>query len=512
MGMMVFPGVVYGDSIERFYHDLLEGGEYLNNVDLARLMAEKAPDALYILERYGHLFTRDKEGKISDRVVYSTGGHSLPRTLSCPPGGGIAIGNSLRAGAARSSIRIFEEVFACSLLYDGKRVTGAVCYDLPRGEVILFRAAAVIIATGGAGWLYYPHTDCTAGTTGDGFALAWEVGAELIDMEQVQFIPFGLTHPLSMCGVFVGEPSLAAPAGVLRNSRGKIILEELGGMTRAQVTRAIAEELNRGGGTVYGGLLLDLRPNLALPEGRRLWEARRKRGQLEAIRLAYGEAAYRWEEPWDIAPTAHYFMGGIKVDISGKSSIPGLYAAGQALGGLHGANRLGSVSLAELFVFGFVAGETAARECKDYNLPDISAESEEAIYTISRLRGQRGSFLPLKLQRRLQKTMWENVGIVREEQGLGTALKEIREIEEASGDMMISPQLQYNKDLLHALELKQMLIVARLVTEAALLRQETRGAHFRLDFPQKDEENWRRNVVLYKKGNSLQVRTEGATK
>jgi len=507
MGLMSCPGVVEGDDWQHFYKDLIKGGENLNDPELVHIMAEWAPYGLKLLESYGHLFERNKDGKFSKEVVFLLGGHSLPRTIGCPPGGGISMGNSLRAGAARAGIRVFEEVIACNLLFDDKRVTGAVCFDLCRGEVILFQSGAVVIATGGAGWLYYPHTDCNAGVTGDGYALAYEAGAELIDMEQVQFMPFALTYPASMCGVYVGEPSLAAPAGILRNSKGKIILEGLGTMTRAQVTNAMAVELSNGGGTEYGGLLLDLSPNLSSPEGRRMWKVRKERGQLESVRFAYGEDAYRWEKPWDVAPAAHYFMGGIKVNTSGQSSVPGLYAAGQVLGGIHGANRLGSVSLAELFVFGYLAGEAAARECKGQEF-SFSKGNEEAVANITGLRGRKGSFKPIKLHRRLQKTMWENVGIVREERGLRAALREIEEIEEASKDLQITPQLSYNKDKLHTIELKHMLTVARLITESALIRQETRGAHLRLDFREKDEENWRRNIIILKNKNKMQFRTE----
>lgn len=508
MGLIANPGMVEGDDGERFFQDLVLSGEYINDFALARIMAERATEAREILEGFGHLFQRDGEGCISAEVAFLSGGHSRPRTLGCPPGSGIGIGHALRAAVARAKIRVLEETLACRLLTDGLRVVGATCYDIIRGETILISAKTVIIATGGAGWLYYPHTDCTAGATGDGYALAYDAGAELTDMEQVQFIPFGLTHPSSMCGVFVGEPSLAAPNGVLRNNRGEIILENVAGMTRAQVTRAIATELTRSGGTEHGGLLLDLTPNLASEEGRKMWERRKSLGQLDAILLAYGEKAYRWEEPWDIAPTAHYTIGGIKVNSLGQSTVPGLYAIGQAMGGIHGANRLGAVSLAELFVFGEIAGEVAAAESIQMQAPQLPADAAQSFAYLQSLAGQKGRFSPLALQRRLQKLLWDKVGIAREDKGLREALAEIAALETAAEDLVIPADKTYNREVVQAIELKHMLKCARMIAESALLREETRGAHLRLDFPEKDEADWRCNIVLAQTDGRLSIRRE----
>jgi len=508
MGLMSCPGIVKEDGVNVFLQDLLKSGEEINDKKLARIMAEKASDAVGVMENFGHLFNRDKKGIISSEVTYFSGGHSQPRTIECPPGGGIAIGNSLRAAAARSDIRVYEEVAVTKLLCNNGRVAGAVCYNIITGEISLICAKTTIIATGGAGWLYYPHTDCAAGVTGDGYALAYEVEAELIDMEQVQFIPFGLTYPPSMVGIYVGEPSLAAPAGVLRNNKGEVILEDVCKMNRAEVSKAMALEIKRGGGTENGGLLLDLTPNLSLEEGKRLWKARKNRGQLDIVRFAYGNKAFNWEEPWDVLPTAHYFMGGIKVDVFGRSNIPGLYATGQAMGGIHGANRLGSVSLAELFVFGVIAGDAAAKESKDVELPDLIPGSKEAVAELAQLRGQKGHHTPIQLHRRLQKVMWEKVGIAREEKEMRQALTDIEEIKIASESINIPTQTSYNQEVLHAIELRHMIVSAKLVTEAAVIRQETRGAHLRLDFPEKDDINWKKNIVLFKEKGELKIRVE----
>ncbi|MBC7104690.1 MAG: FAD-binding protein, partial [Firmicutes bacterium] len=219
----------------------------------------------------------------------------------------------------------------------------------------------MVLATGGAGWLYYPHTDCLRGATGDGMALAYAAGAELVDMEMVQFIPFAIVHPPSFCGILIGEPSVAGPHGVLLDGQGRLLLENVRRQTRAAVTRVMAEALAAGRGTERGALLLDMSGNLKSREGREHLAYLKRRGRLEAVRRAYGDKAYKGEEPWEVLPSAHYFIGGLRVDPWGATNLPGLYAAGQAAGGVHGANRLGSVSLAELFVFGRRAGLAAAR-------------------------------------------------------------------------------------------------------------------------------------------------------
>ncbi|MCL4517326.1 MAG: FAD-binding protein [Firmicutes bacterium] len=525
MGNMVFPGLADGDSAEGFLSDLRKSGEGLEDPLLARIMAEGAPLATAILEEYGHIFTRDEEGRLSAKVLGRTGGHSFARTVTSGPAGGVPIGQVLRAAAARAGVTVFEETVACRITTESRRVTGVVCFDLPGGTSFFVPAAAVVIATGGIGSLYYPHTDCARGATGDGFALAYEAGAELVDMEQVQFIPFAFTHPGAFLGLYCGEPALAGPAGVLRNRDGKMILEGVSRLNRAEVVRAMARELVGGGGTGYGGLLLDLGPNLALPGGRDLWRAMRDRGQLDLVRKAYGEAACRWEEPWDVAPTAHYLMGGIKVDASCESTLPGLFAAGQAMGGVHGGNRLGSVSLAELFVFGRIAGEAAAERAAERTVEraagfDRTARPDRAgvglnpaglnLQSAGKGIGAPGRYSPMALQRELQKMMWEEAGIARRAAGLENALQALAGIEKKLDDLCIPPGSVYNTGVLDAIELRFMRITGRLIAVSALLRKESRGAHFRLDFPECDDRHGRKRIVLWQEEGWMRFREEGA--
>jgi succinate dehydrogenase/fumarate reductase flavoprotein subunit len=507
MGMLANPGIVKDDNAESFLQDLLSGGENISDPILARIMAENAHEARGILESYGHLFQRDSKGEISSEVAHFTGGHSRPRTISCPPSNGIGIGNALRAAAAKSGIKILEETSAYKLLIDGRRVAGAVCFDLVYGKVIIIIAKTVIIATGGAGWLYYPHTSCSAGATGDGYSLAYEIGAELTDMEQIQFVPFALTHPSSMSGICISDPSIAGPAGVLKNNKGQIVLDHINSMTRAEVARVMALQLKNNAGTEHGGLLLDLSPNLGLDIGRNLWDRRNKLGQLNMIRIAYGERAYRWEEPWDVAPTAHYTIGGIKVNALTQSAVSGLYAVGQAMGGIFGADRLGAVSLAELFVFGEIAGEAAAKQAHETEMPNVP-EAILVARELSGLIGRKGRIPPLVLKRRLQKVMWEKVGMAREKKGLQEALAEIVSIGQEANEISISPIKAFNREVTHAIELKHMLQCAVIVVQSALTRQETRGAHLRLDYPERDNENWKCNIVIKQSEGKLVIKSE----
>lgn len=507
MGMLAYPRIDKNDGTEAFLQDLLAGGENINDPKLAGIMAEKASEARTILEGFGHFYQRDASGKISVEITHRTGGHSLPRTIGCPPSNGVGIGNSLRAAAAKSGLKIFEETVAYKLLTDGKRATGAVCFDLVSGQVLVVTAKTIIIATGGAGWLYYPHTSCSAGATGDGYSLAYEAGAELTDMEQIQFAPFALTHPSSMIGLCISDPAIAGPAGVLKDGSGQIILENINTRTRAEVARVMATHLKKNEGSAYGGLLLDLSPNLKSDAGRKQWDRRNMLGQLSMVRAAYGERAYRWEEPWDVAPTAHYNMGGIKVNAEAESAVHGLYAAGQAMGGVFGANRLGAASLAEIFVFGEIAGAAAAGRARGMSMPG-TPEADAAACQLAGLIGRRGSTPPLVLKRKLQKIMWEKAGISREESTLREALSEINAIRQESEDIRISSVKAYNREVIHAIELKHMLLCAELIIISSLTRRETRGAHLRLDYPERNDVDWRCNVIVKNKDGKPEIRTE----
>ncbi|MDO8720716.1 MAG: FAD-binding protein, partial [Syntrophales bacterium] len=343
-----------------FLRDMVVGGDYLNNQKLCLILAKEAHNAPILLERFGGMVKRDSQGRISADVLMQAGGHTSPRSLFLPAAGP-GMGQGLRFGVSRrKNIRTLEKTIVFDLLKEGKKILGAVCYQLTSGEIIVIKAKKTLLATGGGGWIYYPHTDTSRVSTGDGFTLALDAGAELVDMEQVQYIPFALTHPSGMVGIIVGEPFTAGPAGLLKNVHGKEILSGVSLKTRAQVANAIILEAAKGNGTKYGGCLLDLKANKDHPQEKILYRHYAEgifKPFTNLVRAAYGQAAAEWEEPWDVYPTAHYFMGGIVINEWGEvAGVENLYACGEVTGGVHGGNRLGSVSMTELFVFGKRAG------------------------------------------------------------------------------------------------------------------------------------------------------------
>jgi succinate dehydrogenase/fumarate reductase flavoprotein subunit len=505
-GIKVHPGLAAGDSEDQFYEDMLAAGEYLNNPRLARIVAEESRLSSQMLESFGYTFRRDEDGLISSKVARRSGGHSFARSLAPFPYGGVPIGSALRGAGARGQWDVLEEVIVTRLLTEDNRIRGLVLLHTRDGELEPIAAKAVVLATGGAGWLYYPHTDCLRVSTGDGFGLALRAGAELIDMEQVQFIPFALTHPRSLTGLIIGDPSAAGPYGRLLDKDGKVVATGINVMTRAQVAAIIAREVERGGGAEHGGLLLDLTPNFAEENGRQhLAQARTGISGLNLVRHAYGPRAFRFEEPWEVLPSAHFTMGGVVIDEWGRSRVKGLYAAGEVAGGTHGANRLGSVALSEILIFGRRAGENAAQYAAGTNSPlkhadDTDPEREK----ILRWHAERGT-RPIQLVRRLQACMWKNVGLVRDQVKGTRALDEIDQLEAESAEMSFPARPGLCTDLKDAFELESLLDVARATALSALERRESRGAHTRSDYPLKDDKNWLANIFVRGFGKFMQI-------
>jgi succinate dehydrogenase/fumarate reductase flavoprotein subunit len=502
--MSTSPDPGRDDSTEQFAEDMIRGGEGLNDRSLVDALVNEALDGMLTFESFGHIFERDDEG-MPKRHLVPPGGHRTARSISSPAFG-ISMGHTMRSAAARAGIEVLEETVCSELLIENGDVVGAVALQLTSGEPVALLARSTILATGGAGFLYYPHTDCMPSATGDGYDLALEAGAELVDMEQVQFLPFGITHPSSMLGIVCGEPVIAGPLGRLLNSRGEVVLENIMPMTRAQVARAIAEEIQRGGATQHGGLLLDLRPNLEAPEGELFVRMMKKMagGVVSVVRRAYGRKAAELEEPWDVLPTAHYNMGGVRTDEWCRSRVNALYACGQAQGGVMGGNRLGSTSLTEIFVFGRRAGRTAAAEARGRSFADEKT-AREPLEKLRALRGSRGSTRPIQLKRALQSTMWEKVGPLRDGSGLDEALEELSALEQQLGTLQISDVRRCNSEWVEAIELPHMLATARAIVVSALGRTESRGAHVRSDFPDHDDAEPLCNMVVQKKNGGCEL-------
>ena len=392
--MSTSPDTASGDSEEAFVEDMIRGGEYLNDPKLVRALVGDAMDATLTFEGFGHIFSRDSEGVLS-RMVIPPGGHSLSRAISSP-WLGVSMSHALRSAAARANVEVLEETLCSELLVKEGEVVGAAALRMMTGKPVALLAKSTVVAAGGGGTLYYPHTDCMPAVVGDSFGLGLKAGVELVDMEQVQFLPFGITHPPALLGIACGEPSVAGRFGRLLNNKGEVILENIMPMTRAQVARVIVEEIRKGGATEHGGLLLDLSPNLDSPDGEFFVTMLKKFAGpfLESVRKAYGKEAFDFKVPWDVLPTAHYNMGGIKTDPSCRSRVAGLYACGQAQGGVMGGNRLGSTSLTEIFVFGKRAGRAAAEEAKG-RTPADETVAGEATERLRSLPGSKGNRRPI---------------------------------------------------------------------------------------------------------------------
>ena len=509
--MSTSPDEASGDSADDFAEDMMRGGEHLNDPSLVRALVDDAMDATVTFEGFGHIFSRNEEGALQ-RMGFPPGGHRASRAVASP-GVGVSIGHTMRAAVARADIEVIEEAVCAELLVGDGKVLGAAARKTATGEAFALLAKSTIIASGGAGSLYYPHTDCMPAVVGDSYGLALAAGAELVDMEQVQYLPFAITYPPAMLGAPCGEPAFAGPFGRLLNAGGDVVLENIMPMTRAQVARVIVEEVRRGGATKHGGLLLDLSPNVNSEGGETFMALVKKFGGpfLEIVRKAYGAKAANMEEPWDVLPTAHYNMGGVKTDEWCRSRTDALYACGQAQGGVMGGNRLGSTSLTEIFVFGKRAGATAAREAKKRAFADDSVASEP----LERLRaapGSKGSNRPIHLKRALQKLMWENVGPLRDGAGLREALARIEDVKRLSRDLCVSDAKSYNTEAVDAIELSHMLASAEAIALSALERAESRGAHVREDFPDRDDEAPVVNMVVDADNGKLRVRraTKGA--
>jgi len=476
------------DSVDVHFQDTMKGGAYLNNMDLVKILVNEAKIRLIELESYGAIFDRQDSGKLNQRPF---GGQSFRRTCFQGDRTGHEMMMALKEEVIRQKIKTYDEVMITSLIMDGenKGVIGACGISLRDTKLLIFRAKSTVIASGGAGWLY-PVTSNAIQKTGDGYCLAYNVGADLIDMEQVQFHPTGMLYPDSRRGVLVTE-AVRGEGGKLFNVNMERFMknyDERGELaTRDVVARAIYNEIREWRGTDNGGVYLDVThlPDDVIEE------------KLETMLLQFLDVGVDIRnEAMEVAPTAHHFMGGARIKPGCETTVKNLYAAGEVAGGVHGANRLGGNALAETQVFGKRAGESAANNALsnelEFNEAYVDSE-EERIQNIFK----KGNIYPHEIKKELMATMWENVAIIRNENGLKSALEKIDELKEKTLHMTVIDGVGFNKNLLDALEIGNMLTLASLVTQSALLRRESRGSHYREDYPKKDE-RWNRSIVLNK--------------
>ena len=485
----VFKTVDKDDSIEAHIEDTLKGGSYLNDKKLVDVLVHEAPDRLIDLENYGAIFDRLESGEINQRPF---GGQQYRRTCFQGDRTGHELITALKEEIIKRDIETIEEVMVTSLVLDEnlRQVIGAVGFDIANSQIIYFKAKAVILASGGAGNLY-PITSNTIQKNGDGFMLAWNAGANLIDMEQIQFHPTGMVTPDSKKGVLVTE-AVRAEGGKLLNKDGERFMknyapEKMELATRDVVARSIYQEIIEGRGSEHGGVYLDIThlPDDLIDE------------KLETMVLQFKNVGIDIKhEKIEVAPTAHHFMGGVKIKPDCSTNVGNLFAAGEVSGGVHGANRLGGNALADTQVFGKIAGENAAKAASKTDFsenPEMVHEEKTRIESLIK----DGSINPKEFKNNLKKLMWEKVGIVREEKTLNEALKQLQEMEKDLNDLNVEYKSQYNTELVTALEVINMVEIAMLVVKSAILRRESRGAHFRSDFPE-SQKVWERSIVLNK--------------
>ena len=487
------------DDWSTHFRDTIRGGKFLNNWRMAQIHAQEAPERVRELEQWGALFDRTADGDILQRAF---GGHTFKRLCHVGDRTGLEMIRTLQDRGVHQGIDVYMECAITRLLKDGDRVTGAFGYWRENGRFVVFKAKSVVIATGGIGKAWR-ITSNSWEYTGDGMALAYDAGAELMDMEFVQFHPTGMVWPPGVQGILVTE-AVRGEGGILRNKDGERFMERydperLDLSTRDVVARAIYTEAKEGRGTEHGGAYLDISHKPAEYVKKKLPSMYHQFRELADVDITKG--------PMEVGPTCHYMMGGIRVDAeTAQSNVPGLFAAGEAAAGLHGANRLGGNSLSDLLVFGRRAGLAAAEHAKQTGARAIEdAQVEEATREMLEPfeRGEGDS--PYDLHRDLQETMQNYVGIFRNEADLKRGLDEIQKLKGRAAHVRVDGSRLFNPGWHLARDLKSMLTVSEAVALSALERKESRGAHSRIDFPKYDEQWSKLNNIISRDGEVMRL-------
>jgi succinate dehydrogenase / fumarate reductase, flavoprotein subunit len=490
------------DGWKPHFRDTMRGGKMLNNWRMAQLHAQEAPERVKELEQWGALFDRTEDGRILQRAF---GGHTFRRLCHVGDRTGLEMIRTLQDRGVHMGFDVYMECTIVRLLTDGGRCAGALAYWRETGRFVVFKAKSVVMATGGIGKAW-PITSNSWEYTGDGMALAYEAGAELMDMEFVQFHPTGMVWPPGVQGILVTE-AVRGEGGILRNKNGERFMERydpkrLELSTRDVVARSIYTEVKEGRGTEHGGAYLDISHKPAEYVKKKLPSMYHQFKELADVDIT--------KAPMEVGPTLHYMMGGIRVEAeTAQSSLPGLFAAGEAAAGLHGANRLGGNSLSDLLVFGRRAGLAAAQYAKEVTAPkldkgQVSAGENEALSGFQRPGGEN----PYAVHRDLQKVMQNLVGIFRVREDMEKALVELSKLKERAAHTSVEGSRMFNPGWHMSLELKSMLTVSEAVTRSALVREESRGAHSRIDFPQLSADWGTKNNIVWRDGNAVGLRQE----
>ena len=514
------------DNWKVHFADTMRGGQYLNNWRMAELHAQQAPERVIELEAWGALMDRTPKGRILQR---NFGGHAYPRLAHVGDRTGLEMLRTLQDHGIHQGIDVFNEVTVTHLFKDGDTVAGCFAYERDKGTFRVFECKAMILATGGIGRAF-KVTSNSWECTGDGHSLAYHAGADLLDMEFIQFHPTGMVWPPSAQGILVTE-GVRGEGGILKNSEGKRFMFEnipplyahqtadtpeegwryvIGDrdarrppelLTRDHVARCIVREVKEGRGSPHGGAFLDIAwikekiPNAEEHIKKKLPSMYHQFKQLANVDIT--------KEPMEVGPTTHYVMGGVRVDADSQmSTVPGLFAAGEVAAGLHGANRLGGNSLSDLLVFGKLAGEHAADYARNrgsvtLDEGEIQRAAARALEPLERQHGA-ASEGPYQVQFALQDLLQDKVSIIRTEEGLSEAVDEIRALRTRAEAVAVNGSREYNPGWHTALDLEHMVTVGEAAALAAHARKESRGAHTRVDFPSKVDEWGAKNVIIRK--------------
>ena len=487
------------DDWRTHFRDTMRGGKFLNNWRMAQIHAQESPERVRELEQWGALFDRTTDGNILQRAF---GGHTFKRLCHVGDRTGLEMIRTLQDRGVNLGIDVYMECAITRLLKDGERVAGAFGYWRETGRFIIFKAKSIVICTGGIGKAWR-ITSNSWEYTGDGMALAYDAGAELMDMEFVQFHPTGMVWPPGVQGILVTE-AVRGEGGILTNKNGERFMqgydpEKMELSTRDVVARAIYTEAKEGRGTEHGGAYLDISHKPAEYVKKKLPSMYHQFRELADVDITKG--------PMEVGPTCHYMMGGIRVEAeTAQTNVPGLFAAGEAAAGLHGANRLGGNSLSDLLVFGRRAGHAAAEDAKHLSAPNVDgalaeAATREMLEPFERPSGDS----PYDIHRDLQETMQNKVGIFRNEADLKEGLTEIKKLKGRAASVHVDGSRLFNPGWHLARDLKSMLTVSEAVALSALKRKESRGAHSRIDYPNTDE-NWaQQNNIISRDGEEMRL-------
>ncbi len=488
------------DSWKTHFRDTMRGGKFLNNWRMAQLHAQESPDRVRELEQWGALFDRTESGDILQRAF---GGHTFKRLCHVGDRTGLEMIRTLQDRGVQQGIDVYMECTVTRLLTDNGRVAGAFAYWRENGRFIVFKAKSIVIATGGIGKAWRVTSNSWE-YTGDGMALAYEAGAELMDMEFVQFHPTGMVWPPGVQGILVTE-AVRGEGGILRNKAGERFMEKYDPKrmelsTRDVVARSIYTEVKEGRGTEHGGAYLDISHKPAEYVKKKLPSMYHQFKELADVDITKG--------PMEVGPTCHYMMGGICVHAeTAESTVPGLFAAGEAAAGLHGANRLGGNSLSDLLVFGRRAGLAAAAYAKRSSTTSIdNAQIDKGEKELLAPFSNSGTESPYAVHRDLQEVMQNLVGIFRTDEDLKKALAELTKLKTRAAKVSVEGSRLFNPGWHLSYDLKAMLIVSEAVTHSALARAESRGAHSRIDHPNTDPVWEKKNNIIVCEGGQMKRR------